>query len=148
MLGDRGWRVWCVRIPRAEARLVAIEELKSRGGRRRGRLGNVRRGEAERGPKSDFEARSSATAADVDSGFSAFAFTSGSPDAVVEAFSVGKRRISDIRWCCSSRSRNVLRASALPVPAAAFANSPAARACSLMATVVSPLWVAMEAARA
>lgn len=36
----------------------------------------------------------------------------------------------------------------LPVPEAAFENSPAARACSLIATVVSELWVATEAALA
>ena len=79
MLGDRGWREWFVRIPRADARLVAIEELRSRGGRRRGcwRLGSARKGDEARGPKSDLEARSSATAADVESGFSVMACTSG-----------------------------------------------------------------------
>jgi hypothetical protein len=39
-------------------------------------------------------------------------------------------------------------ASALAVPDAAFANSPAARACSLIATVVSELEVATAAALA
>lgn len=51
------------------------------------------------------------------------------------------------RWCCSSRA-NVRRASMLVVLLAALENSPAARVCSLMATVVSADWVAIEAARA
>jgi hypothetical protein len=51
------------------------------------------------------------------------------------------------RWC-ASRSRNVRNASALPVPVAALANSPAARVCSFIATVVSALWAATTAARA
>ena len=76
-------------MPLAEARLLAIEELRSRGGSRRGcwRLGGFRRGEEERGPISDFEARSSATAAEVESGFSARGCTSG--DVVVGGFSEG-----------------------------------------------------------
>lgn len=127
-------------MPLADARLLAMDELKSRGGRRRGcwKLGGFRRGEEERGPRSDFEARSSATAADVDNGFSLRFCNSGSA-AVAGGFSEGCRsKSASLRWCCSN-SRNVLKASALLVPDAALANSPAARACSLMATVVSEL---------
>jgi hypothetical protein len=75
MEGERGCRVKFARMPRADARLLAMEELRSRGGSRRGwlRLGGLRRGEEERGPMSDLEARSSATAADVEMGFSVVA---------------------------------------------------------------------------
>lgn len=84
-------------MPLAEAKLLAIEELRSRGGRRRGccKLGGFRRGEEERGPISDFEARSSATAADVDRGFSVRACTSGSADVFDGGLSVGYLRSSD-----------------------------------------------------
>jgi len=51
------------------------------------------------------------------------------------------------RWCCSSRAR-VRRASGLVVAREALENSPAARACSLMATVELAVLVATEAARA
>lgn len=58
-------------IPRADARLLAIEELRSRGGRRRGANPvGFRGGDEARGPRSDFEARSSATGTDVERGFS------------------------------------------------------------------------------
>jgi hypothetical protein len=45
-LGERGCRVWFDRMPLADARLLAMEEDKSRGGRRRGfeRLGGFRNG--------------------------------------------------------------------------------------------------------
>lgn len=78
-------------MPRALARLLAIDELKSRGGRRLGccRLGGFLRGEEDRVPTSDFEARSSATAADVDRGFSARSWTSGSADVAAGGFSEG-----------------------------------------------------------
>ena len=138
-------------MPLAEAKLLAIEEDKSRGGRRLVRVTpgrGFRRGDKERRAISDFEARSSATAAEVDAGFSAVERTSASPEFVVTGCSAGYRSSSDSRWWCCSRSLNVLKASALPVPDAALANSPAARACSLMATVESALCVAIEAARA
>jgi hypothetical protein len=128
-------------MPLAEARLLAIEELRSRGGRRRGccRADGFRRGDDERGPISDFEARSSGTVVDAGRGFSVVVVgTSVSVDAVV-GFSDGDRSNSDSLWWCCSRSRSVLKASALPVPDAALENSPAARACSLIATVVSEL---------
>lgn len=64
------------------------------------------------------------------------------------ARSSGIRRMSDSRWWCSSRSFRVRRASTLVVFRAALANSPAARVCSLMATVEFAAWVASAAARA
>lgn len=112
------------------------------------REGGARRGEEERGPRSDLEARSSATAADVDTGFSATACTSASVADVVGGFSEGKRSSSESLWWCCSKSLKVLKASALPVSVAALANSPAASVCSLIATVVSELCVATDAARA
>jgi hypothetical protein len=66
----------------------------------------------------------------------------------VTGCSAGYRRSSEMRRWCASRSRNVRNASALPVPVAALANSPAARVCSFIATVVSALWAATTAARA
>jgi hypothetical protein len=61
---------------------------------------------------------------------------------------IGSFSSSDSRlWCCSS-SLNVRNASWLVVLLEALANSPAAWACSLMATVVSAVCVAMAAARA
>jgi len=137
-------------MPLAEARLLAIDELRSRGGRRRGccRLGGVRRVEDDRRPKSDLDARNSATAAEVEIGFSDTFWTSGSAEPTAGGFSDGYRSNSESLWWCCSNNFKVLKASALPVPEAALANSPAARACSLIATVVSALCVATEAARA
>lgn len=79
--------------------MLAIEELKSRGGSRRGALsvGGARSGEDGRGPISDFDARNSATAADVERGFSLTGCTSGSVVEVLGGFSVGYRSSSDNR---------------------------------------------------
>ena len=90
--GERGRRLLLARIPRADARLLAIEELRSRWGSLRGefKVGRFRSGD---GPRSDLEARSSATAADVDKGFSVVADTS-----CAGGFSVGNRRISESFW--------------------------------------------------
>lgn len=59
-------------MPLAFAKLLAIEELRSRGGSRLGafNVGGVRKGEDDRGTVSALDARSSATAAEVDKGFS------------------------------------------------------------------------------
>lgn len=130
-------------MPRAVAKLLAIDELISLAGMRRGiwaeaalagvRLALVR-------SESCFDARSSATAADVLIVFSELLSTRG--------FSLGNFSSCDsFLWWCSS-SFSVRSASALVVPSAAFANSPAAWACSLTATTVSAVCVAVEAARA
>jgi hypothetical protein len=78
-------------MPLAEARLLAIEELRSRGGSRLGccRLGGFRSGDDERAAMSDLEARSSATAAEVERGFSAIGCTSGSVEEFEGGFSEG-----------------------------------------------------------
>lgn len=55
---------------------------------------------------------------------------------------------SESFWWCCSRSLRVLKASILDVTFAALENSPAARVCSLMATVELAVWVASEAALA
>jgi hypothetical protein len=80
-----------VRIPLLEARLLAIDdELSSRAGRLVcARDGGVCRGEEARGPRSDLDARSSATAADVDIGFSVTLCTSTSVAVEVGGFSEG-----------------------------------------------------------
>jgi len=135
-------------MPRADARLLAIEEDISRGGMRRGTyipdaLGLDRRGEDERAT-SLLVSRSSETAGDGLTVFSEAVTTSVS----VTDISAGSFRSSESFWWCCSKSLSVLKASSLHVPTAAFANSPAAKACSLIATVVSDVWVAFEAARA
>jgi hypothetical protein len=56
------------------------------------------RGDDERGPISDFEALNSATAVDVETGFSEVSCTSGSLDGFVTGFSEGYRRSSDNCW--------------------------------------------------
>jgi hypothetical protein len=81
---------------------------------------------------------SSETAADVETFFSVSDTISASAIVVVvTGFSDGNLRSSESRWWWLSRSLRVRRASWLPVWSAALANSPAARVCSLMATVVS-----------
>lgn len=131
------------RIPRAEAKLLAMEELSSREG------GFRYVGAFVEGVRlSDLLERSSATAAD---GCTAF---SGDPsdDSV---FCSGTTGLSDANFniseslkCSCSRSFKVRMASLLLVPEAALENSPAARACSLMATVVFEPCVARAAALA
>lgn len=68
-----------------------MEEDRSRGGIRRGGFneGGFRRGDNDLGPVSAFDARSSATAADVDMGFSAVDCTSDSVELVVTGCSEG-----------------------------------------------------------
>jgi hypothetical protein len=80
MLGESGGAlVYFPLIPRADARLLAIDELRSREGSRRGpRPGGFLRGDEELTPRSDFDARSSATAAEVERGFSVVVCTSSS----------------------------------------------------------------------
>lgn len=125
MLGESARRLCDDLIPRAEARLLAIDELMSRGGIRRGiciveEVEGVRRGDEARAA-SFFAFRSSVTAADVVTVFSRAESTTG--------FSKGNLSSCESLWWCCSNNLSVLRASSLPVPAAAFANSPAARVC-------------------
>jgi hypothetical protein len=69
-LGERGRLGWVARIPRAEARLLAIEDVKSRVVCRRyvGGFAVDARGDDER--LSDLEVRSSDTAAEAGTAFS------------------------------------------------------------------------------
>ena len=87
-------------MPLAFARLLAIEELRFRGGNRCGvfRAGGARNGDADRGTTSVFAARNSATAADVERGFSFVGWTSGSFMIVFVVVSVGC-----LRSCASLR---------------------------------------------
>lgn len=147
--GERGC---AVRMPRAEARLLAIEEESSRGGMRRGgcRLvpAGVRRDEvgcppAVGGASEEDLARSSATAADVEMGAS-------EPVERSASVSVGggfgaTRRAERVVWCVARRAR-VRRASGLVVVVAAAAKEVAAAVWAVIAAGWSEAWVAMEAA--
>ncbi len=82
---------------------------------------------------------------------SCFSSSSGISPSRLEGWLVGSwgsLSSSESRLWWSSSSFKVRRASILVVSLAALENSPAARVCSLMATVVSEVWVATEAARA
>jgi hypothetical protein len=135
-------------MPRADARLLAIDELISRGGMRRCECtlddDDVRLVVVFLA--ASFLARSSATAAEVDTFFSAIVVKSASVTVASGAgFSESNFISSESRrWCASSRC-SVLKASWLHVEAAAFENSPAARVCSFTATVVSDFSVAADA---
>lgn len=126
--GERGC---AVRMPRAEARLLAIEEESSRGGMRRGGwrevVAAVRRDDvgccAVGGAGEDDLARSSATAAEVEMGASSAVDRSAS---VIVGGGLGAtRRVERVVWCVARRAR-MRKASGLVVVVAAFANEVAA----------------------
>jgi hypothetical protein len=152
MLGERGcpWPLYLDRMPRAEAKLLAMDDVKLRGGRccwvRDGTFAPpdaaVPATEASsfppfRGP--------SLSVLVPDSSFESDGGVTFSSVAPPSACSGGSSRSSARRRWCSSSSRRVRRASRLEVCLAALANSPAARTCSLTATVVLEAWVAREA---
>lgn len=133
--GDRGW---AARMPRAEARLLAIEEESSRGGMRRGGCNEVAAGVrrdgvgccVDGGAEEEDLARSSATAAEVEMGASESVERSAS---VIVGGGLGAtRRFERVVWCVASRAR-VRRASGLVVVEAAFANEVAAAAWAVIA---------------
>lgn len=126
--GERGC---AVRMPRAEARLLAIEEESSRGGMRLGGwrevVAGVRRDDVGCcvvgwAGEEDL-VRSSATAAEVEMGDSSAVERSAS---VIVGGGLGAtRRLERVVWCVARRAR-MRRASGLVVVVAALANEVAA----------------------
>lgn len=135
------------RIPLAEARLLAMDEDSSRvGGWRRW---GVNPGIVADGLLDTALATTSslASAAPVcAAAFSPDSLPSFSAVACLTGCSTENLMISDSFWWCCSRSRRVRRASMLEVAFAALENSPAARVCSLTATVEFAVWAASDAA--
>ena len=143
--GERGC---AVRMPRAEARLLAIEEESSRGGMRRGDwrevVAGVRRDDvgccAVGGAGEEDLARSSATAAEVEMGA-----VERSASVIVGGGLGATRRLERVVWCVARRAR-MRNASGLVVVVAAFANEVAAAVWAVIAAGWSEAWVAIEAA--
>lgn len=149
-LGLRGWPLYLNRMPRAEARLLAMDDVSSREDGRRWPRSDGTCGRGFAAGCSVFEGSPVAEASFGSLGCFSSVVESASVSASVDcaAFSAGNLSSSESRRWCSSRSFSVRRASMQVVFWAAFENSPAARVCWAIATVVSAAFVAFEAARA
>ncbi len=148
-LGVSGWALYLALMPRADARLFAMDDERLRPGYRC--WGSEGGGFAVVDFVDVGDVGSFGGGVEVASFPCSWASFSSSGVSSVLAWRgrpMGSLSSSDRRLWCASSSLRVRRASMLLVEREALANSPAAWVCSLMATVVSAVWVAIAAARA
>ncbi len=150
-LGVSGWVLYLALIPLADARLLAIEDERLRPGYLWcDRVGGGFTGGVCFVVGSSFGGPSLLEPSWLSPSFSSSSSSSSRSFSMLPWLGgpTGSFSSSDSRLWCSSNSLSVRSASMLLVLLDAFANSPAAWACSLMATVVSDVCVAIAAARA